>query len=154
MESRFPVLVERYALNVEAGGGAGRHRGGFGFVREYRILDAREAAGYGSIGGWLASRGRSAAGARHQNFLEYAERRAPRPPWPGRRRSARPRRRRRLVTGTGGGYGDPFERDPERVREDVLDGYVTIEQRAPSTGSCSSRGRSSVEAATREAAGA
>ncbi len=26
---------------------------------------------------------------------------------------------------SGAGYGDPFERDPERVREDVLEGYVS-----------------------------
>ena len=32
------------------------------------------------------------------------------------------------VTGTGGGFGDPLEREPERVREDVLDGYITVEQ--------------------------
>ena len=32
------------------------------------------------------------------------------------------------VTGTGGGFGDPREREPERVREDVLDGYVTVEE--------------------------
>jgi N-methylhydantoinase B len=25
----------------------------------------------------------------------------------------------------GGGYGPPFERAPERVREDVIDGYVS-----------------------------
>jgi N-methylhydantoinase B len=25
----------------------------------------------------------------------------------------------------GGGYGDPFTRDPERVRADVIDGYVS-----------------------------
>jgi N-methylhydantoinase B len=31
------------------------------------------------------------------------------------------------VFGGGGGWGDPFERDPERVREDVLDEYVSIE---------------------------
>ena len=31
------------------------------------------------------------------------------------------------MTGGGGGWGDPTERDPERVREDVLDGYVTKE---------------------------
>ena len=30
-------------------------------------------------------------------------------------------------TGGGGGFGDPKERDPELVREDVLDGYVTVE---------------------------
>src|SRR5262249_39561888 len=27
-----------------------------------------------------------------------------------------------------GGYGPPFERDPARVFEDVLDGYVSVEQ--------------------------
>ncbi|MCZ6586990.1 MAG: hydantoinase B/oxoprolinase family protein, partial [Alphaproteobacteria bacterium] len=25
----------------------------------------------------------------------------------------------------GGGYGKPFERDPESVRDDVVDGYVS-----------------------------
>jgi N-methylhydantoinase B len=28
----------------------------------------------------------------------------------------------------GGGYGDPFERAPERILSDVIDGYVTAEQ--------------------------
>ena len=28
----------------------------------------------------------------------------------------------------GGGFGDPLERDPEAVREDVVDGYVSIER--------------------------
>jgi N-methylhydantoinase B len=27
----------------------------------------------------------------------------------------------------GGGYGDPFERDPSAVLEDVLNGYVSLE---------------------------
>lgn len=30
-------------------------------------------------------------------------------------------------TETGGGFGNPKERDPELVRSDVLDGYVTVE---------------------------
>ena len=30
----------------------------------------------------------------------------------------------------GGGYGDPFERDPNAVLEDVLNGYVSIEAAA------------------------
>ena len=29
-------------------------------------------------------------------------------------------------TNGGGGFGDPLERDPTLVREDVLDGYVSI----------------------------
>ncbi|MBS1889159.1 MAG: hydantoinase B/oxoprolinase family protein [Actinobacteria bacterium] len=33
----------------------------------------------------------------------------------------------RYVTNAGGGWGDPFERDPERVKLDVRDGYVTLD---------------------------
>jgi len=33
----------------------------------------------------------------------------------------------RVVRGGGGGWGDPLERDPSLVREDVLDEYVSIE---------------------------
>jgi N-methylhydantoinase B len=32
----------------------------------------------------------------------------------------------RVETNAGGGFGDPFERDPQMVLGDVLDGYVTI----------------------------
>jgi N-methylhydantoinase B len=32
-----------------------------------------------------------------------------------------------LETPGGGGYGDPQARDPQAVRDDVLDGYVTPE---------------------------
>jgi N-methylhydantoinase B/oxoprolinase/acetone carboxylase alpha subunit len=33
-----------------------------------------------------------------------------------------------MSTAAGGcGYGDPFTRDPEDVREDVIDSYVSIE---------------------------
>jgi N-methylhydantoinase B len=129
VEARFPVLVERYELNVGAGGGAGRHRGGFGVVREYRVYGARDAYGYGSLGGserrpWALAGGREGT----NNYLEYV------------RGCAVGRHGRvarvavadgdlvRSVTGTGGGFGDPRERMPERVREDVLDGYVTLER--------------------------
>ena len=31
------------------------------------------------------------------------------------------------LTGTcGGGYGKPLQRDPEQVRQDILDGYVSV----------------------------
>ncbi len=32
-----------------------------------------------------------------------------------------------VVSAGGGGWGDPLERDPERVREDVVEGYVSLE---------------------------
>ena len=34
----------------------------------------------------------------------------------------------RFVLSGGGGYGPPLDRDPERVREDVLAGLVSIEK--------------------------
>jgi N-methylhydantoinase B len=33
----------------------------------------------------------------------------------------------RLITATGGGYGDPHRRPLDRVIEDVRDGYITVE---------------------------
>ena len=33
----------------------------------------------------------------------------------------------RYITNGGGGWGDPLQRDPVRVLEDVRDGYVSIE---------------------------
>jgi N-methylhydantoinase B len=128
VEARFPVLVERYELNVAAQGGAGRNRGGFGVVREYRLHGGLDTYGYGSIGGserrpWGLAGGREGT----TNYLEYV------------RDGAVERHGRvarvplddgqlvRSVTGTGGGFGDPREREPERVQEDVLDGYVTLE---------------------------
>jgi N-methylhydantoinase B len=32
----------------------------------------------------------------------------------------------RYVNAGGGGWGDPLERDPEAVKRDVRDGYVTL----------------------------
>ena len=37
LEAKFPLLIRRYQYNTAAGVGAGRHRGGFGLVREYEI---------------------------------------------------------------------------------------------------------------------
>jgi N-methylhydantoinase B len=128
VEARFPVLVERYELNVAARGGAGRRRGGFGVIREYRLRGGVDTSGYGSIGGaerrpWGLAGGQEGT----TNYLEYV-------------RDGTAERRGRIahvplddgqlvrsVTGTGGGFGDPRDREPERVRDDVRDGYVTLQ---------------------------
>ena len=34
----------------------------------------------------------------------------------------------RMVTATGGGYGDPMKRDPAKVAMDVKNEYITLEQ--------------------------
>ena len=40
----------------------------------------------------------------------------------------------------GGGYGDPHERESERVRDDVLSGFVSLARARETTGSRSSTG--------------
>jgi N-methylhydantoinase B len=34
----------------------------------------------------------------------------------------------RIMTGTGAGWGDPRQRDPGLVRDDLRNGYITEEQ--------------------------
>src|SRR6266508_481651 len=50
IETTFPLTLERNALNVEAGGGAGRRRGGFGTIREYRVENPTGASLLASLG--------------------------------------------------------------------------------------------------------
>ncbi len=40
IESRYPILVDRYCFNTEDGVGHGKHRGGFGIIKDYRILNS------------------------------------------------------------------------------------------------------------------
>ena len=129
-ETRFPVLVERYALNTNVDGGAGRRRGGFGLVREYRILSEGEVASYANMSGW-SRRPWALDGGQEgsNNFVEYV-RQGERTIRHGRVRRVRllPGDLVRIVTGSGGGYGDPREREAERVVADVRGGYVTAER--------------------------
>jgi N-methylhydantoinase B/oxoprolinase/acetone carboxylase alpha subunit len=39
-----------------------------------------------------------------------------------------------IATAGGGGWGDPLQRDPEKVQRDVVDGYVSIEAARDSYG--------------------
>ena len=131
IETRFPLRVDRYALAVEEGTGAGRRRGGFGLVRDYRILDERGAVSFGSMGGWRRRPWGLEGG--HQgtnNFIEYLHADGTTSRHGRVRKDVAAGDVVRIVTGGGGGYGDPREREPERVAADVLDGYVTAERAA------------------------
>jgi N-methylhydantoinase B len=126
IESRFPLRVDRYAFAIEEGSGAGRRRGGFGLIRDYRVLDERGATSFGSMGGWRRRPwGLAGGGEGTNNYIEYR--------FADGTTSRHGRVNRevgagdvvRIVTGGGGGCGDPREREPERVAADVLDGYLT-----------------------------
>lgn len=130
IESRFPLRVEQYALATTQGSGAGRRRGGFGVVRDYRVLDERGAVSYGSFGGWRRRPwALEGGGPGTSNRLEYVRRDG------STSRHGRVTRMEleagdviRVVTGGGGGFGHSRAREAELVAADVLDGYVTPEE--------------------------
>jgi len=128
-EARYPILVEQYRLDP-GGAGAGEFRGGFGLVRDYRIL-AESAAVTTTFGRhrrppWGVAGGSDGSVNGVQIFRGASERAEL---WAG-KLARLPLARGdlvRLVTGTGGGYGLPSDREPERVRRDVLDGFLSRE---------------------------
>ena len=129
IEHAFPLAMERNALNVAAGGGAGRRRGGFGTVREFRVLNPSGASLLASIGRSV-TRPWSVAGGQEgtPSFFEVVRTNGEQI------RGSRvtdlplaPGDLVRVTTGNGGGWGDPRERDPALVWDDVRDGYITLE---------------------------
>ncbi len=124
-ETRFGVQVEQLALNI-CDGGAGRYRGGRGLVREYRIT-ADEAYVTGTFGRhkvlpWGMAGGHDGS----PNYMEFIHADGASRVF-GKVAQYRLKRGEtvRLVTGTGGGYGDPRTRPPDEVRCDVHGGYIT-----------------------------
>jgi N-methylhydantoinase B len=127
METKFPLRLSHYGFRTDSGG-AGRWRGGNGIVREYTV-ECDEATLYL----WF-ERSRTPAWGLHGG--EDAT-----PPDvvinPGRAderhmlKASRVTLKRgdvvRTMTGGGGGFGAPGDRDEELVRADVRDGHVSAE---------------------------
>jgi len=126
IESEFPTRLLRFEL-IPDSGGAGRFRGGLGMRREYLNLeDARFSirsmrhiiAPEGTVGGGLGGKGA---------LVINPDKEAKRLPT---RYADYPLKAGdvfELHTPGGGGFGDARQRDPERVRADVVEGYVTPE---------------------------
>lgn len=125
IESHYPLRVERYELREDVAG-AGRWRGGTGAVRDFTFLaDGRfsmegEGHRYGAPGLFGGAEG--ATGGVVINPGREDERELPSKTPDYRTREGDTLR---LLGPCGGGYGDPRERDPERVLTDVLDGVVS-----------------------------
>lgn len=133
MEQQFPVLYHRYALR-EGSGGAGKYRGGFGLDYEVELRRGTAQASFvmdhgrfgpqGALGGRdgmvnhvLVTRGGQEITPEHLSKAQDIPLSAG--------------DRVRVGTPGGGGYGDPFERAPELVAEDVrLGRYNSDEARS------------------------
>lgn len=127
IEAEMPLEIVEYGL-VPDSGGAGRHRGGLAFVREFRLLgeeaaftlrsDRRVHRPYGIAGG--------AVGGASGNVVRRAD--GTSQGLPTMPMSTVPLRRGdsfRHVSAGGGGYGDALERDPEAVLKDVVEEKVS-----------------------------
>lgn len=122
IEAAFPVVIWRKEFR-EGSGGAGLHRGGFGQVLEYGGLDDvpfSVAAMFDRT--WQAPQGRHGG---HDGAKGVVRLGSGRPLASKGRQSVPHGERLVLELPGGGGYGPPLERDPERVRADVLDGLIT-----------------------------
>jgi len=128
VETEFPVRVERYEL-VPDSAGAGTFRGGLGVRRQWRILAEESVVNLRSDRFKFSSPG--VGGAKPAR----PSRASVNPGTPGERPLTSKVAGLRLRKGDllswelggGGGWGDPFERDPERVSQDVRRGYVSLE---------------------------
>jgi len=130
LEWRFPLRCERYELRDEPAA-PGRWRGGIGIVRQNRFLvegffgcegtrQLEEDPPRGMFGGTHGrvgslTRNPGTSGEEPINAMVTGV-----PIHSG--------DLFQIVAPNGGGFGDPLERDPLQVREDVLDGFTTLEQ--------------------------
>lgn len=130
IEQRYGVVVEEYAFNTEdPAAGAGRWRGGNGIVREFRMLSEHatvtgfmarhEHVAWGVAGGHDGSRNEIQVLDVDGTIL-HAGGLMPRVPVTAGQRV-------RVITGSGGGWGDPAERDPDAVAADVRDGFISAD---------------------------
>ena len=121
-ETRFPVLIEKLALATDSGGPGGR-RGGQGYDKHIRLLrDAHfvSTADRGFLGCYGVAGGM--AGLPYQASVDGS-------PLPGMNDDVflPAGTLLRLRTTGGGGWGDPFEREPDLVARDVVQGRVSHE---------------------------
>ena len=127
VEQRYPMRLLEFSLYQDSGG-PGKYRGGLGHIRDFQALadkllvltsvERHDYKPWGIFGG--------DEGAVNDAIFN--------PGTKGEREIRKVtnfhlqvRDVLRVVSGGGGGYGPARQRDPNRVLEDVIDGYVSLE---------------------------
>jgi len=130
MEQVFPVLYRQYALR-EGSGGAGKQRGGFGVGYTVELRRGEASASFVMDHGRFGPQGVLGGQDGMPNAVTvWREGEAYTPPHLSKDQDIKIKAGDCVDVGTpgGGGYGLPFERDPELVLHDVRMGYYTETQ--------------------------
>jgi N-methylhydantoinase B len=126
LENKYPIMLTGYHFRVDSGG-PGRFRGGTGTIRELKLetdasfylwFERSVTPGWGLFGGTDGVGPRVTFNPGQEDERQMLKVNA----LPLSDGSVV-----RLESGGGGGFGPPWERDPERVRIDVIDRYVSRE---------------------------
>ena len=125
LELEFPIRVNRWSLRQDSGG-AGRFRGGLGFEKRFEVLrgtahvshrgERHRTAPWGLFGGGPGAQAKSLLIKPGEEVIQVPSKLE---------FTMRPGDMLDVWTTGGGGYGDPLDREPERVLDDVLDGKVS-----------------------------
>jgi N-methylhydantoinase B len=128
VETVYPVRIEHYSLRPNSAG-PGKHRGGDGLMRAIRTLrparlffidDRQKTQPWGLYGGRAA--------APNDSWLERADGSLVMLPAKFDALRLNPGDLFVIRTGGGGGWGDPYLRDPEVVARDVRNGLLAAER--------------------------
>jgi N-methylhydantoinase B len=128
VEKDFPLRIEQYGMRADSGG-PGLYRGGCGVVRDVQVLCDKAELGtrmentkfppYGVAGGRAGRPGRIVLNP------GTADEREIQPVGDG--VQLKRGDLLRLETCGGGGWGDPYSRDPVLVQQDVARGFVSLQ---------------------------
>jgi len=136
-ETRFPFQVEDFAMTPDSGG-AGTYRGGLGYHKTLRAttteITASQCTDRHQVKTWALFGGKE--GGNGATLIQQKDRDDWRPVTEafGKMSSSKysnitlkPGDRVRLAVSGGGGYGNPAEREPRLIEEDLKEGYITPE---------------------------
>ncbi len=126
----LPMVCDRYELRDDVMPGAGKYRGGIGVVKSQRVLtdgtitheaERHEDTPWGAFGGHSGAVGKVEVYnvSENKDITQLPAKFSGVPVKQGDVMA--------FYAPCGGGYGNPLERSAEQVRDDVLDGFCTIE---------------------------
>ncbi len=136
-ETRFPWIVEEYALRPDSGG-AGRHRGGLSNVKQMlctgemlvsQMTNKHKIGAWGLKGGFEGQVGATLyMRSGSEDWKTAVEAFGKVSPSKYSNIEMKPGDRVRVLAPGGGGFGNPAERSPQAVDNDIAEGFISVKE--------------------------